>query len=94
MVFWNTYPLLTIIKAKFNISQFKSLIFNKPQIPSPTDVPALYITPKSPKYLQEVREFIRKTFGGPPSKPILDIPESDILGARDFIWRRLMLMEI
>jgi hypothetical protein len=85
MVFWNTYPFLTILQAKFNTSQFKSLIFDKEPIPSPTGVPALYITPKSHKYVKEVREFIRKTFGQPPSKPILDIPQGDILGPRDFI---------
>jgi predicted N-acetyltransferase YhbS len=85
MVFWNTYPLLTLLQAKFNTSQFKSLVFDKEAVSSPTGTPAIYITPKSPKYLHDVREFIRDTFGQPPAKPILDIPEEHILGPRDFI---------
>lgn len=85
MVFWNTYPLLTLLQAKFNTSQFKSLVFDKQGLPSPTGTPAIYITPKSSKYLHDVREFIRDTFGQPPAKPILDIPEEYILGPRDFI---------
>lgn len=85
MVFWNTYPLFNILRAKFNTLQFKSLTFDKPQVPLPTGLPILYITLKNPKYIHEVREFIKTTFGHPPEKPILDIPEDCLLGPHDFI---------
>jgi hypothetical protein len=85
MVFWNTYPLFNILRAKFNTLPFKSLVFDKPLIPTPSGLHALFITPKNTKYINHVREFIRETFGSPPTKPILDIPEEHILGGRDII---------
>jgi hypothetical protein len=85
MVFWNTYPLLTLLHAKFNTAPFKSLVFNKQDLPSPTSTPAIFITRDNSKYVCDIRHFIRETFGAPPEKPLLDIPEEYILGPRDFI---------
>lgn len=85
-MFWTTYPLSNIIQAKFNKDIFKSQIFNKQSLESPTGVNAIIVT-KNENYhlISEIKEFIKKNFGSPPKTPILDIPEDKLLGNNDHI---------
>lgn len=87
MVFWKIYPLLNVIQTKFNKDIFKSQIFRRDFVKSPTGVDAIVIRPSLPNIdlLPEVRQFIRNNFGSPPKTPILDIPESQLLAANDHI---------
>jgi hypothetical protein len=87
MVFWKIYPLLNVIQTKFNKDIFKSQIFERDFVKSPTGVDAIVIRPSLPNInlLPEIRQFIRNNFGSPPKTPILDIPESQLLAANDHI---------
>jgi GNAT superfamily N-acetyltransferase len=85
-MFWTTYPLLNIIQAKLNRNIFKSLIFEKQSIESPTGVDAIVITREvNTHLLQSVKVFIKNYFGSPPTTPVLDIPEDKLLGNDDHI---------
>ena len=87
MVFWKIYPLLNVIQTKFNRDIFKSQIFDRDSIKSPTGLDAIVIRPRltNNHLVLEIRKFIKNNFGSPPTSPILDIPESQLLGANDHI---------
>jgi len=86
MVFWKIYPLLNVIQTKFNKDIFKPQIFSRDIIKSPTGLDAIVIRPNRNNYLvSEIRQFIKNNFGSPPKTPILDIPESQLLGENDHI---------
>jgi len=86
MVFWKIYPLLNVIQTKFNKDIFKPQIFSRDIIKSPTGLDAIVIRPNHNNYLvSEIRQFIKNNFGSPPKTPILDIPESELLGEKDHI---------
>lgn len=87
MVFWKIYPLLNVIQTKLNKDIFKSQIFRRDPVKSPTGLDAIVIRPSLPNIdlLPEVRQFIRNNFGSPPKTPVLDIPESQLLTANDHI---------
>jgi hypothetical protein len=85
-MFWTTYPILNVIQSKLNRDIFKSQIFEKQLIESPTGVDAIIITREiNTNLLQSVKVFIRNNFGSPPKTPILDIPEDKLLGNKDHI---------
>lgn len=85
-MFWTTYPLSNIVQSKINRDIFKSLIFDKPLLESPTGVSGIIITKnKNSHLISEIKEFIKKNFGSPPKTPILDIPEDKLLGNKDHI---------
>ena len=86
MVFWKIYPLLNVIQTKFNRDIFKSQIFERDFVKSPTGLDAIVIRPNHNNHLiSEIRQFIKNNFGSPPTSPILDIPESQLLGEKDHI---------
>ena len=86
MVFWKIYPLLNVIQSKFNRDIFKSQIFERDFVASPTGLDAIVIRHNyNNNLVSEIRKFIKKNFGSPPKTPILDIPESQLLGAKDHI---------
>jgi hypothetical protein len=83
-MFWTTYPLFNLIQTIFNGTIFKSLIFEKKSLESPTGIDPIIINQnKNIQLLPDVKEFIKKNFGEPPKTPILDIPENKILGNKD-----------
>ena len=86
MVFWDTYPLWNIFQAKVNKDAFKSLIFNREAIESPTGVEAIIIKQdENEKYLNDISVFLKGNFGNPPRTPILNIPSEKLLNKRDTI---------
>jgi hypothetical protein len=86
MVFWKIYPLLNVIQTKFNRDIFKSQIFSRDIIKSPTGLDAIVIRPNHNNHLvSKIRQFIKNNFGSPPKTPILDIPESQLLQENDHI---------
>lgn len=85
MVFWKTYPLAQIIQAKINLEKFKSQIFERKHIHTPIGVKYNIIKYNDSTNLSELRGFLRQYFGNPPQTPILDIPESQLLGRKDYI---------
>jgi hypothetical protein len=86
MVFWTSYPLLNTIQSKFNRDIFKSQIFNKETVESPTGVESIIVRlEQNDKYVNEVCNFLRNNFGTPPKTPILDIPVDQLLGTKDHI---------
>lgn len=86
MVFWKIYPLLNVIQTKFNRDIFKSQIFERDFVKSPTGLDAIVIRPNHNNHLLlETQLFIKNNFGSPPTSPILDIPESQLLGKKDHI---------
>jgi hypothetical protein len=85
-MFWTTYPLTNIIQAKFNKDIFKSQIFERESIESPTGINAIAITKNQNTHLiSDIKIFIKNNFGSPPNTPILDIPENHLLGDKDHI---------
>ncbi len=87
MVFWKIYPLLNVIQTKLNRDVFKSQIFDRDFVKSPTGLDAIVIRPglTNTNILSEIRQFIKNNFGSPPKTPILDIPESHLLGENDHL---------
>ena len=87
MVFWKIYPLLNVIQTKFNRDVFKSQVFHRDFVKSPTGLDAIVIRPRltNNHLISEIRQFIKNNFGSPPNSPILDIPESQLLGEKDHI---------
>ena len=86
MVFWKIYPLLNVIQTKFNRDIFKSQIFDRDFVKSPTGLDAIVIRPNhNNNLLLEIQQFIKNNFGSPPKTPILDIPESLLLGVKDHL---------
>lgn len=84
MVFWKTYPLLNVIQAKFNKDIFKSQIFDRELIESPTGTKATIIKKNHNEGLvPEIREFIKTNFGSPPKTPVFDVPDKFLLGEKD-----------
>jgi len=57
----------------------------KEQLPSPTGVDAILVTSPT-SVATEIREYLRNYFGNPPHTPVLDIPESQLLGPTDYIF--------
>lgn len=85
-MFWTSYPIMNIIQAKFNKEIFKSQIFDKESIKSPTGINAIIITKnQNTNLIPDIKLFIKNNFGSPPKTPILDIPEDKILGNKDSI---------
>ena len=92
MVFWNTYPIYNVIQSKFNREMFKSQLFYREALKSPTGVESIIIHQgQNYRYAGDICNFLRNNFGNPPKTPILDIPESELLGVKDHI---LMLKDI
>ena len=87
MVFWKIYPLLNVIQTKFNRDIFKSQIFDRDFVKSPTGLEATVIRScvTNNHLISEICQFIKNNFGSPPTSPILDIPESQLLGKKDHI---------
>ena len=86
MVFWNTYPLYNVIQSKFNREMFKSQIFYKEALLSPTGVESIIVRQgQNDRYVVNICDFLRANFGNPPKTPILDIPESKLLCMKDHI---------
>jgi len=86
MVFWNTYPLYNVLQSKFNRNIFKSQIFDRELLESPTGVEVLIVNSRqNSKYVSDVCEFLKKNFGTPPKTPILNIPENDLLNENDHL---------
>lgn len=81
MVFW-----LSSLHASATKS-FEPFLIKKEPLPSP-GVDAVFITghntPVSSPILTEIRGYLRDYFGNPPHTPILDIPESHLLGPADY----------
>jgi GNAT superfamily N-acetyltransferase len=81
MVFW-----FSSIHAPATKS-FEPFLIKKDSLPSP-GVDAVLITghntPVSSPILTEIRNYLRNYFGNPPHTPILDIPESHLLGPTDY----------
>lgn len=86
MVFWKTYPLLNVIQSKFNRDIFKSQIFDRDLMESPTGTKVVIINKNyNTNLVSEIREFIKNNFGLPPKTPIFDIPDKYLLGDKDHI---------
>jgi len=86
MVFWKIYPILNVIQSIFNHKIFRSQIFDRDIIKSPTGLDAIVIRPNHTNHIiSEIRQFIKNNFGSPPTSPILDIPESQLLQENDHI---------
>jgi GNAT superfamily N-acetyltransferase len=86
MVFWDTYPLLNIIQSKFNREFFKSQIFDKDVLESPTGVDAIIINSKQNNhFIEDVCKFIKINFGNPPNTPVLNIPNEKLIGSKDHV---------
>jgi GNAT superfamily N-acetyltransferase len=79
MVFW--FSSFNTVTTK----SFEPFLTEKEQLPSPTGVDAILVmSPTS--VLTEIREYLRNYFGNPPHTPVLDIPESHLLGPTDYIF--------
>jgi hypothetical protein len=86
MVFWDTYPIWNIFQAKINKDAFKSLVFNREPIESPTGVEAIIVKHnENEKYLNDISGFLKTNFGNPPRTPILNIPPEKLLNKKDII---------
>ena len=85
MVFWKQYPIRNIIQEKINTDKFKSLIFEKSTLKSPTDYEVEIINKNNQLVIKEVAQFIKENFGSPPKTPILDIPEDKLIQEKDHI---------
>jgi len=85
MVFWSTYPLTHVIESFWNQDRFRSEVFDKPALPSPTGQPAELLS--SREGATEIRQFLRSYFGDPPRTPILDLSETDLLSDHVFLVR-------
>ena len=83
MVFWKTYPLSTWIRTLFPSSPFHDVRFEKEQMESPTGYPAERV---DSSYRTDIRMFLKTYFGNPPSTPILDIPEMELLPTKDSLF--------
>ena len=82
MVFWSVAPYLS------TQTPFSSHIIEKDALPSPTGNAALRITRSmaTPEVLTEIGSYLRTYFGNPPHTPVLDIPESQLLLHRDYLF--------
>jgi N-acetylglutamate synthase-like GNAT family acetyltransferase len=86
MVFWKTYPLLNVIQAKFNREIFKSQIFDRESIESPTGTKMIIVRKNYNEHIvSEIRDFIKNNFGSPPKTPIYNIPNRFLLSEKDHI---------
>ena len=85
MVFWKTYPFYNIVQTKLNTQKFKSLLFERSPVESPTGTEAVVIKSDNTKVIIEVCAFLRNNFGDPPNTPILDIPEDQLLKDADYL---------
>lgn len=78
-MFWKTYPLLDIIRSKWNREIFKDLQFEREPVYRFDVVIANRVDSK------EIKTFLKNYFGNPPKKPILNIPEDKLCGEKDII---------
>ena len=85
MVFWKTFPFYNLIQTKLNSQKFKSQIFERSSVGSPTGTEAVIVKSDNTKNINEVCEFLRNNFGDPPNTPILDIPSDQLLQEKDYI---------
>lgn len=85
MVFWKTYPFREILKCTFNDYTFRDLVFTKSQLNIPNGLEDGILNVNNLKLITELKQFLKMYFGQPPSKPILDIPENELLGEKDHI---------
>ena len=82
MVFWKIVPT-------FSTSQpFSPSLIKKDALPSPTGIPAEIITATTATagIITEICNYLKTYFGNPPHTPILDIPESQLLGPHDYLF--------
>jgi GNAT superfamily N-acetyltransferase len=79
MVFW--FSSFNNITTK----SFEPFLMEREQLSSPTGVDAILVTSPT-SVLTEIREYLRNYFGNPPHTPVLDIPESQLLGPTDYIF--------
>jgi len=84
-MFWKTYPIEVLTHINLGSEPFKSLVFDKEHIESPTCVEYAVINTFNELLLKEIRIFLINNFGKPPRTPTLDIPESELLGEKDHI---------
>lgn len=82
MVFWKIVPQFSVR------TPFSSDLIEKYAIPSPIGNHATRITSTTatPAMLTEICTYLRTYFGNPPRTPVLDIPESRLLGPRDYLF--------
>jgi len=86
MVFWLTYPLLHFTYSLYPLKSFISYVFNKEGIKLGEGYVCEEITASSTfSHFFEITNFLKKYFGKPPLKPILDIPPNDLLGISDIM---------
>jgi GNAT superfamily N-acetyltransferase len=86
MVFWKTYPISNVVETiyykHFSSSAFIPQPFEKQAATSPTGQTYQLVTPE---ILPELHDYIKRYFGEPPTKPILDIPVTQLLSERDHL---------
>lgn len=86
MVFWKTYPISNVVKTiyckHFSSAAFISQPFEKHAATSPT---GRTYELASPHVLQEIHDYLKRYFGEPPTKPVLDIPLAQLLSERDHL---------
>jgi len=82
MVFWTIAPYFSAQ------TPFSSHIVEKDEIPSPTGNTAVRIIRAiaTPELITEICMYLRTYFGNPPHTPVLDIPESELLLKRDYLF--------
>jgi GNAT superfamily N-acetyltransferase len=82
MVFWSIIPRFSVQ------APFSSHLIEKEEIPSPIGTTAIRITgaTATPEVLTEICTYLRTYFGNPPHTPVLDIPESQLLLKRDYLF--------
>lgn len=85
MVFWKTYPFYNIVQSKINSQKFKSQLFEREPVKSPTGTEAVIIKSDNTEAIQDVCHFLRNNFGDPPNTPILDIPSDQLLKDQDYL---------
>lgn len=82
MVFWSTYPITRVFRSWYANDRFRSDLFNKSPIPSPTGREIEHVQ----TFTQEIKEFLRSYFGDPPRTPILELvfdPSDHLFLVRD-----------
>lgn len=85
MVFWKSYPIVTILKSKFNNDRFKGLVFERDIVKSPTGMGYEIISSQDLNEIYHIKHFLKQYFGNPPHTPTLDIPVDKLLNKKDYI---------
>ena len=76
-MFWKTYPIQNIFKAKWNTKPFEDLRFEREPVTFPLEIKM--------KKTNRIKYFLKDYFGNPPKTPVLDIPEDKLYGTKDVI---------